>query len=359
MRVSSFPAVSQLVVNPSDERHLALRANFGLLTTRDGGQSWNWTCEAALGYANIEPPLAVLSSGTLLLGLPTGVRVGDASGCRFTNAAGIEQRNVVDLSGERALAGAALAISVNLEAQSSQVWESTDDGATWAPLGEPLTAFTALTVDAAKTDANTLYVSGTDRMGAARGVLLASKDHGRSWRSLAVPDTNNVTQPYIAALDPQDADTVYVRMTGVPGRLLVTHDAGESFVTALTLPSPVEAFAVSPDGATLMAGSVNDGLFRGSAKTLEFERLSCEGLSSLSWSSAGLVGCGSQTSNGFGLGRSQDEGQSFDVFLDLLCLNGSSECGTRTPSSNEKPSRRNGSCGAPSTPAVLSLRCWR
>lgn len=335
----AFPAVSQLVVDPSDEQHLALRANFGLLTTRNGGQSWNWTCEAALGYANIEPPLAMLASGTLLLGLPTGVRVGDGSGCTFTDAAGIAQHNVVDLSGERAMPGAALAISVDLEAVMSQVWESTDEGQTWAPLGEPFAAFTALTIDAAKTDTETLYVSGTDRQNpsAPHGVLMASKDHGKTWLPMDVPETNAIMQPYIAGLDPEDAETVYVRLTGVPGQLLVTHDAGESFVTALTLPSPVEGFTISPDGATLMAGSVNDGLYRGSAETLEFERLSCEGLSSLSWSSAGLVGCGAQTINGFGLGRSVDQGESFSVFLDLLCLNGSSECGAETPAGTQCP----------------------
>ncbi|HEY5373320.1 MAG TPA: hypothetical protein VIK01_06515 [Polyangiaceae bacterium] len=33
----AFPAVSQLVADPSAPAHLVLRSNFGLLSTRDGG----------------------------------------------------------------------------------------------------------------------------------------------------------------------------------------------------------------------------------------------------------------------------------------------------------------------------------
>src|SRR3954462_14354729 len=84
----AFPAVSQLVSDPADPDHLVLRSAFGLLVTRDRGQSWDWLCEAGLGYKDVQPAMAVLPGGVILLAVPTGISRSDANGCDFTLAAG-------------------------------------------------------------------------------------------------------------------------------------------------------------------------------------------------------------------------------------------------------------------------------
>lgn len=315
----AFPAVSQLVVDPSDPAHLVLRSNFGLLVSRDAGASWGWICEGSLGYLDIEPPIAIAPGGATLLALPTGVAVVEPSGCNFQKATGIDA-NVTDLSVELAKENAILAVSVNLETNSSQVWESLDGGASFSTLGGAIGSFSALTIDAAKTDGERLYLSGMSAGAAPRGILLTSFDHGQSWQASVVPNSDRAQPPYIAALHPSEADTVYVRTNGFPGSLVITRDGGKTFVEALSLPAPVQGFAISPDGSTLLASTVTSGIFRASAETLEFERLTCDGVSCLSWSETGLFGCGDQATNGFTLGVSADLGASFRPVVNSYCI---------------------------------------
>lgn len=315
----AFPAVSQLVVDPADPTHLVLRSNFGLLSSFDSGKEWSWICEGALGYLDIEPPIAVTTTGTTLLALPTGIVVVERSGCNFFKAAGIDA-NVTDLSIELAKPGGVLAVSVDFESNRSQVWESLDDGMSWEPLGTPISSFGALTIDAGRSDAERIYLSGLSGAAEPRGVLLTSTDHGDSWRASHVPYSDAARPPYIAAINPKSDDTVYVRLNGFPGSLSITEDAGQSWVEALSLPAPVQGFAVSPDGQTLLASTTTTGIYRASSGKLDFERVTCSGVACLSWGEAGLLGCGDETSNGFTLGRSADDGASFEPMLHATCV---------------------------------------
>jgi len=68
-----FPASSMLVARPGDPSRLAMRATYGLLLSSDGGSSWDWVCERAVGYGGNEDPSVVISgSGALVVGTFTG-----------------------------------------------------------------------------------------------------------------------------------------------------------------------------------------------------------------------------------------------------------------------------------------------
>ncbi len=114
----AFPAVSQLVADPSDPTHLVLRSNFGLLITHDRGESWDLVCEAGLGYQNIEPAIAVLSDGTTIAGLPNGIAHGSTE-CAFASAEGIHEY-VADVARVPGTAGRAVAVSVDIDRGVSQ-----------------------------------------------------------------------------------------------------------------------------------------------------------------------------------------------------------------------------------------------
>ncbi len=45
-----FPSADQIVFDPADPARAVARMTYGLLTTRDGGASWRWICEGAVGY---------------------------------------------------------------------------------------------------------------------------------------------------------------------------------------------------------------------------------------------------------------------------------------------------------------------
>ncbi len=318
----AFPLSGQFLANPTDPDQLIMRGNFGLVVSRDGGASFSWLCETGMGYENIEPPMALLASGSILLAVPGGISRSDASWCDFTLASGITA-NVVDVSIERGTPQAALAVSYDLGTRSSELWSSSDDGQSFAPIST-FDDFQITSVDVAASDSDRIYVSGRTVPGGA-GSLLRSDDHGANWDAYDVPFLIP-SQPYIAAVHPDDPDTVYVRRNGIPGTLWVTHNGGQSFEMILKLTGPLKAFALSPDGQELLAGSMGDGLLRADAESPVFERVACDGVQCLSWTDAGLFSCGDLIINRYMVGSSSDQGESFDTVLWPSCVPGPLEC---------------------------------
>src|SRR6187399_1790934 len=152
----ALPAVSQLLADPDAPDHLYLRSTFGLFVTRDQGATWDFLCEEGMGYRDVEPPMAILPGGTILLALPEGVSRGEPGGCDFRRAEGIDQ-SVVDLSRIPAEPGSAIAVS--LSGAVSQLWLSTDEGRSFTTLGEPLDGLIASTVDVAPSNPKVVYLS--------------------------------------------------------------------------------------------------------------------------------------------------------------------------------------------------------
>src|SRR5205807_1940663 len=114
--------------------------------------------------------------------------------------------------------------------------ETTDQGATFTQLGTALdTRYLGYTIDLTATDPNRIYITAVKDPGPnSVGVLLTSKDHGKTWSEQVVPFIDTERALYIAAVDPRDADKVYIRLQNnpdKPGRLLVREanvDGGEA-----------------------------------------------------------------------------------------------------------------------------------
>ena len=338
--------MSQLSLDPSDGRHLALRSNLGLMITRDAGATWEFRCKAALGYdERDEPALAILHGGALLLGVSTGVRFGDAAGCQFRPAVGIHA-HVVDVIAIPGTPGAALAVSVSYADSSSRVWKSLDNGRSFHALGPPIRRFTALSLGAPAAMPKRIYMTGLLWSGAVEGAFARSDDGGRSFTVTPIANSDSGAQPYIAALSPQRSDTLYLRFTGTPGRVSVSDDAGQTFREVLSIPGSVQGLAVSTNGQTVFASSLEAGIYRADAASLKFDRITCAGLPCLTPSGDALLGCGRQSSDGFIVGRSADQARSFSRTLDARCL-GPASCGSQPSSAGScAPSLLGPSAGA-------------
>jgi len=314
------PNVSQLVLDPGDERHLALRSNFGLLVSRDAGITWDFRCKAGMGYrGRAEPALTILNGGELVLGHADGVSTGDAAGCEFRPASGITA-NVVDLVALPNTPGAAFAVSVSYPDSSSQLWKSQDHARSFSALGAVLPRFTALSLASPAALPERVYMTGLVWRETVSGAFARSDDGGKTFTIAALPDSDSGTQPFLAALDPKRPDTLYLRFTGLPGRLRVSDDGGRTFRTVLSMPGPLQGVAVSPNGEQILASSLEAGAYVANASTLSFERIACEGLPCLAWDSRGLLGCGERGRHGFIVGRSLDQGRSYTPLLDTPCL---------------------------------------
>ena len=338
-----FPAANQLVVSKTTPSSMILRTTFGILVSQDGGTTWDWVCEKAIGYGGTEDPsMGLTADGTVLAGTFEGLATSPDKGCSWAFAPGkLTQNVVVDLV-VRPDAPATSLVFTNKFSMAddagtalfeSDIFVATDNGKTYAPLGpslDPTVLFETLEV--AASDPARVYVSGVRGNGAIeQGVVLVSKDTGASWKEYKVPlDVATERAPFISAVDPKNADRVYVRTKGSAGsRLLVSDDGAQTFREVLKFTGDMLGFAITGDGQKVYAGGPKDGLHEASAAALTFTSKSTIGVQCLTASGANLYACSSEVS-GFILGASKDDGATFAPLLHLYGVRGPLTCGAST-----------------------------
>jgi hypothetical protein len=363
-----FPASNQIVFSPKDPNVVLARTTFALLPSSDDGATWSYLCEAALGLPATsyeDPELAFTASGALVAGLfsPTvGLDVSSDVGCSWRCVQGaLDRQQIADTVVRPDAQHHVLALTGTAGdgGYYAQVFESADDGATWAPLGVPLDpAVIVTTIDVAANDPLRIYVSGTRLYGAARTAsLFVSTDGAATWNERPIPQflgnrPGGETSVYIGAVDPTDANRVYLRsnasVDGGESRLYVTTDAGQSFQIAkdfqvegagLALVGELLGFALSPDGSKVYVGTKESGLWRAARSDLAFTQINANvGVQCLVTRQAAsgpeLWACGNEykgppgNPGNFIVGRSTDDGVTFETKLPTLTtLKGMAQCG--------------------------------
>src|SRR6188474_1551389 len=77
-----FPRAQRLVQDAQQPERLALYGTYGLLTTIDAGQSWQYICEGATGpFSGEAPLLELLPQGRLVLSSETGLQTSAFPAC--------------------------------------------------------------------------------------------------------------------------------------------------------------------------------------------------------------------------------------------------------------------------------------
>jgi MYXO-CTERM domain-containing protein len=333
-----FPSADQLVVDPGDPQHLAMMSTFGVLTSTAPAEAWDVICESAAMYSDYEPAVALTSAGTLLLALNEGVGLGRDGGCGWEIASGITTP-VVDVTQSAAEPGTAVVITTF--AADSGYWTSSDDGASFQQVSALPAGFAALTVDVAPTDAMRVYVSGIDVPGGELGQLARSDDGGATWTVSPIPGSDNEFAPFIGAMDPTDADRLYVRLTG-PGVLLTTDDGGQTWTEIFNSPmNKLLGLAVSPDGGTVVVGTEFDGVHRASTSDFRFGKISEVAVRCLTWTDDALYACVNEFlyNDGYIVGRSLDAGDSYEPLVSLACIRGMLDCDAGTATGDLCPAR--------------------
>jgi hypothetical protein len=342
-----YPAATQVVLfspDASDPDLVVVRTTYGLLVSRDHGTSWRWVCESALGVpsVSIEDPSVVLTANdALVVGLAEGLEVsadspdaGSALGCSFACVAGpLAGQSVADLATAPphtvlALTSTYVFDDAGMASRDTRIWESDDDVARWTVRGgafDPTVSVT--TLDVAPGDPERLYLSGTRGFGAVRTAsLFVSTDGGETWTERPMPfDPTTEVSVFIGAVDPSNADRIYVRSSGA-SRLYVTVDAGRSFQVPLALTGQMLGFAIAADGSMVYAGSIEDGLVVAARdggddaeRGLAFHKASSIPVRCLATHGSELWAC-SDPSSGFSVGVSIDEGGHFAARVPLSNL---------------------------------------
>ncbi len=339
---SRLPATNQLVVAPDDPKSMLLRTTFGYLFTADTGKTWDWLCEPAIPCAGQQDPaVALLNGGVVLSGQIEGLATSPDRGCSWSFVAGTANQLIVDVA--RAADGVTAIALQNVYAQTTdagvllyntQLLKTTNAAKTWVPLPGVIDPTLVIdTVDIAPSDSSRIYVTG-QVYEQTHATMLVSHDGGQTYLPYSIAFIANEYGAYIAAVDPNVADVVYVRtlakdpMTGLnTSRLLVSTDGGQTFVEHWS-GGMMLGFALSPDGSRVYLGSLEDGLVAANAIDLVFSQTSTLQIQCLATSGATLFACSNEASSGFILGSTTDEGASFTPLLKLDTIHQPLACPT-------------------------------
>ncbi|MBX3226370.1 MAG: hypothetical protein KIT84_44535 [Labilithrix sp.] len=336
-----FPESNQIVFGKNEPDLVLVRVTFGILVSHDRGQTFDWVCETSIGYTGVEDPMyTVTPSGRYIGSTFQGLTMTSDKACNWA-LVGTPQP-YIDLAANPNDAQNVIALSTVYKGQddagnvkfASSVAETKDEGSTWSDIGPPLDdTILGHTLDFTASDPDRLYVTAIRYNGSTPvGLLYTSKDRGKSWSEQVVPLTGTERAVYIAAVDPLDAEIVYLRTTNnpdKPGRVILRerNPSGDDgvFRTIFTGLAPLEGFALTPDGKKVYVGSPLDGVWVASTADFQFTQKSKVEVKCLALHGEELWAC-SNEKIGFIAGVSKDDGATFTSMLNFCKIRGPLSC---------------------------------
>lgn len=344
-----FPETHGVTFHPSDPLVIVAGSTFGPVITTDGGETWRWACEAALMLNPLEDPAYVLmGDGALLASGFGGLQRGTPSLCTFTEPSADVGFAITDVVRSSLDPLTAYAPTSAGGAVVNGVFRTTDGGATWTATSEPIEAilFESLRVG----PGDELYLSGIYPVTAEREepepFVHRSLDAGATWERFAFePFEAGDRTVLLLAVDPanpqhlfghvlpgfsEDRDEVLVRST----------DGGQTWTEAgrhrrigdlLFAPDGTiflgTEWVAKPSDPTMPTEAFPHGLFRSDdgGETFEVVRDDLD-VGCLGWHEGQLWACADNYRDGFLLGYSSDEGESFEPSLVLAEMAGPVEC---------------------------------
>lgn len=352
-----FPASNQIVVTPHDPDLVLVRVTFGLLVSHDRGKSFDWVCEPSIGYTGVEDPMYAVTPSRHFVGSTfDGIAISRDQGCTWSKARpeggdtaeteSFAGKVFTDLAADPRDGKHLVVFSSSYERQSdagetyfaNEVWETKDEGLTFRllqPRGfNPL--LLGSTIDLTASDPERIYITARDTGKPITAFLLTSKNHGRSWEEMRIPLEGLETSVFIAAVDPTNAERVYLRTSTAgdePTRLLLRDLSSTGAPRIRVLHSAAGAllgFALSSDGKKIYIGGPKDGLKVAHESDFIFRQRSAIQVQCLTLSPDGVWAC-SNEQTGFIAGLSKDDGATFesrvrfcDIRGPLTCVVGSS-----------------------------------
>jgi hypothetical protein len=265
------PGTSSIAFRPGHESDVAAGLTFGLVISHDGGATWAWICETAVGYAGTyDPDYAFSTSGALFASTFDGLKVARDS-CTFNGTTSGTAFVATELFGpDNALyvAASQVADPAHGVAGDFNIYRSTDDGMTFPTTGQPpgpVSWWQSLRV--APSDPMRLYLTGyrfveDPSAGGTRKeqLLFRSDNGGASW--IALPTTDFTVMPNsaidIIGIAKSNPDHLYARIelddNQVSDSIYRSTDKGAHWKMINHKPSAIPAFLVRDNG-DLIAGT--------------------------------------------------------------------------------------------------------
>jgi hypothetical protein len=316
-----FPRAQQLVSDPRDPSRVFLRATFGVLASFDGGGTWRWLCEDAIGFSGTwDPPVAVTRDGKLWMGLEKGLSW-TTDACNVHAIPEVAGELVSDVSAD----ADALVFATSTPKKPAALWRATTFSSA-RRTGATLDGFYVDTIDALGTR---VWLTGVRVGEKVEPHIFRSDDSGASLHELH-PTWPTQGRLYLAAIDPKNASRVLVRQLSDKGSdLLATEDAGVTFKVVLHMAGAMFGFTQSADGATVWAGSgdADEGLWRSTDRGRTFAPVAKAPIFCLHRSAQKLFTCSNPfTEHGYAIGTSADEGTSVSPLIGFADVLGPVAC---------------------------------
>jgi photosystem II stability/assembly factor-like uncharacterized protein len=220
------PAAASITFREGNERDVVIGLTFGLAVSHDGGATWAWMCEDAIGYRGMyDPRYAFTASGALFASTLVGLKV-MRDGCTFgatPPGSTFVSTEVLSPDGALFYAASQAADPAHGITADFKIYRSTNDGMTFPTVSQPTTTVNWWqTLMVAPSSAMRLYLSGYRYIpnptggGTVRQHLLFRSDNGGTvWMSLPITDfvplTNNSVID-IVGIDRTDPTHVYARV---------------------------------------------------------------------------------------------------------------------------------------------------
>jgi hypothetical protein len=259
----ALPASYGILLPADKPQQIVLATNFGMIISEDAGASWLWTCEqpqTSFGY--LYGVGSAPRDRFYALSPEQGLGFSDDGSCAWQRSGGVLATLVasdffIDRSnGDRLLAVAA-AIDDTGGFGAPSIFASADGGMTFAstPLYVAPAGANIVSIEIARSNPMVIYAAMyTTADNHPR--LLRSADGGQSWMDRDVQAGLGANQFRILAVDPEDADLLYLRVTASGmDEVAVTRDAGATFAFPVTVAGgALSAFARLASGTVLVAG---------------------------------------------------------------------------------------------------------
>ena len=255
----AFPDSMSLLLPADRPGRLVVGTNFGLVVSDDDGASWYLVCEQAIA-ANVSAyQLSAAPDDRLYAATPRGLASSDDGGCSWRFAAGrLAGANVIDVWPDANDPASVYAIATTASdddggSDVEGVYQSSDGGRSFgAPplyVAGPATSLTG--VEKARAAPQTLYLTMLSYPPPRPAVARSTGSGG-----FAVADESafTVSSPYLAAVDPDDASVLYLRLRGQGDALGISRDAGATLATILPMAGRMSALLRRRNG-TLLVGS--------------------------------------------------------------------------------------------------------
>ncbi len=251
------PATSTIHFQRAHEDNIVAGLTFGLVVSHDGGATWHWMCEMAVGYGGLyDPPYAYSQTGAIFAPTFDGFKV-NRSGCRFdATSSGTTFVSADTIGPDHAVYYAAS------DPSDVKIYKSTDDGMTFPTAASPgqLNDWWSSIV-VAPSDPTRIYLTGYRlTSGQPRSFLLFRSDDGGATFPVAMSKaeltTSENSEIKIVGVDKTNPDIVFAKITFEAGdtgeSIYRSTNGGTSWTKILTKSDPCPMFSSDPCGLSFL-----------------------------------------------------------------------------------------------------------